>query len=690
MSNRLARETSPYLLQHQDNPVDWFPWGSEALERARAEDRPILLSVGYSACHWCHVMERESFADAEVAALMNEHFVNVKVDREERPDIDSLYMEAVQQMTGHGGWPMTVFLTPEGEPFYGGTYYPPTPRHGLPSFRQILLGVHDAWARRRDEVRRSAGELRAGLERGLRVNPEPVALDESLLQRAFHRIASRFDARWGGFGEAPKFPQPMTLELLLRYDFSNGAPEAAAMVERTLSEMANGGIYDHLGGGFHRYSVDARWLVPHFEKMLYDNALLSRVYLHGYQVTGRADFLTVVEEVLGYVTREMTHSSGGFFSSQDADSEGVEGKFYVWSPAEIDEALGPEYGPLFRLYYGVGDGGNWEGSSILNAQRPAEVVAAEVEIPVDRLLEIVKRGRTLLYEIRSRRITPGRDEKIVTSWNAMMLHSYAEAARVLDRPDLLEIAVRNADFLLGSLRVEGRMKRTWRDGKASVDAFLEDHATFLDALIELYFATFDLRWIDEARWVADRAIDLFWSEEEGIFYDTGTDAERLVIRPRAIYDNATPSGTSAAIQGLMRLARLVGEARYERLATRVMASLGEVAAQVPQGFGHLLCSVSDHLRPPLEVAFVGELGSADTRDLLTTVRRRFLPGATFALRPEDAGEAEYARRVPLLTGRTSLEGRATAYVCRRYTCRRPVDSADELERELEAALGRER
>jgi uncharacterized protein len=688
MPNRLARETSPYLLQHRDNPVDWFPWGPEALERARAEDRPILLSVGYSACHWCHVMEHESFADAEIAAVMNEHFVNIKVDREERPDVDSLYMEAVQQMTGHGGWPMTVFLTPEGEPFYGGTYYPPTPRHGLPSFRQVLLGVHDAWTHRRDQVRRSAGELRAGLERGLSVNPEPGRLDESLLQRAFHRIASRFDARWGGFGEAPKFPQPMTLELLLRHDLSTGAPEAVAMVERSLTEMANGGMYDHLGGGFHRYSVDARWLVPHFEKMLYDNALLSRVYLHGYQVTGRVDFLAVVEEVLGYVTREMTHSGGGFFSSQDADSEGVEGKFYVWSPAEIDEALGPEHGLLFRLYYGVGETGNWEGSSILNVPRPAEVVAAEVEMPVDRLLEIVSRGRTLLYEIRSRRIPPARDEKIVTSWNALMLHSYAEAGRVLDRADLLEIAVQNAEFLLGALRTGGRLKRTWRDGTARIDAFLEDHATLLDALVEVYFATFDLRWIDEARWMADRVIDLFWSEEEGVFYDTARDAESLVIRPRAIYDNATPSGTSAAVRGLMRLARLVGEVRYERVGTRVMESLGEVAAQVPQGFGHLLCSVSDHLRPPLEIVVVGDPGSEDTRALLAPLRRRFLPGATFAMRPPDAGEEDIAG-IPLLAGRTTLQGRATAYVCRRYTCRRPVDSAGDLEREIEAALGRE-
>jgi uncharacterized protein len=686
MPNRLALETSPYLLQHQNNPVDWYPWGPEALERARADDRPILLSVGYSACHWCHVMEHESFADPEVAAVMNQHFVNIKVDREERPDIDAIYMEAVQQMTGHGGWPMTVFLTPAAEPFYGGTYFPPEPRHGLPSFRQVLLAVNGAWDQRRDEVLQSAAQLSVGLARGLAVDPQPGPLHDSMLQRAFHLTAARFDARHGGFGEAPKFPQPMLLDFLLRFWFRTGNPEALAMVERTLDAMARGGIYDQLGGGFHRYSVDARWLVPHFEKMLYDNALLSRVYLRAYQATSRSDFRRIAEEVLEYVRREMLHDRGGFFSSQDADSEGVEGKFYVWSAEEIDEELGAEEGRRFRSFYDVAEGGNWENVSILNMPRSLEEAAAESGLPVDRLRQILARGKEILRQVRGRRVWPGRDDKILTSWNAMMLHSFAEAARVLDRADLREIAIRNADFLLQELRVDGRLKRSWRDGEAKIDAFLEDHAHLLEALLELYSATFDVRWLREARWLADRILESFWSAEEETFYDTRSDGEALIVRPRTIYDNATPSGASSAVRGLMALSQLVGDVEYTRVATRVLEGTANVATQIPQAFGHLLGALVTHLHPSIQIAIVGDAGSEETRALLRVANRRFIPDLTLALAPLSDREEKIVAEIPLLSERPLLNGRATAYVCERFTCRQPVNSPEALAEELETVI----
>ncbi|HEX8431990.1 MAG TPA: thioredoxin domain-containing protein, partial [Longimicrobium sp.] len=452
MPNRLADETSPYLLQHRDNPVDWYPWGPEALERARAEDLPILLSVGYSACHWCHVMEHESFEDEATAALMNQHFVSIKVDREERPDIDSIYMAAVQGMTGHGGWPMTVFLTPEGVPFYGGTYFPPEPRHGLPSFRQLLGAMAQAWRERRGDVDRSAEEIRASLMSGGALRAPAGPLSISIVERAAHQLATRFDARWGGFGSAPKFPQPMTIDVLLRHWKRVASPEALQMASHTLRMMHAGGMYDHVGGGFARYSVDAQWLVPHFEKMLYDNALLARAYLHGYQATGDASFRAVVEETLDFTLRELTGPEGGFYSSLDADSEGEEGRFYLWTPEQIDEVVGAEDGALVRGWFGVTDEGNFEGRNIPHTWRDPVEVAADAGVTVDELQAAIARARPLLYEARAQRVWPGRDDKVLTSWNAMMLHALADAARVLDRPDYLEAAIRNADFLLTTLR----------------------------------------------------------------------------------------------------------------------------------------------------------------------------------------------------------------------------------------------
>ncbi len=695
MSNRLADETSPYLLQHKDNPVDWYPWGEEALARAQSEDRPILLSVGYSACHWCHVMEHESFADPQTAALMNENFVNIKVDREERPDVDSLYMQAVQQMTGHGGWPMTVFLLPDGSPFYGGTYFPPQPRHGLPSFGQVLLGVADAYRHRRDEVLQGADSLRDILTRGMSVNPPPESVDAGVLQKAFQTMTARFEPTWGGFGGAPKFPQPMILDFLLRFWARTGTPEALQMTEHTLDTMARGGIYDQVGGGFHRYAVDAQWLVPHFEKMLYDNALLTRVYLRGYQATGREDFQTIVEEALGYVTREMTHAEGGFFSSQDADSEGVEGKFYVWSAHEIGELLGSD-ADIFRQYYGVSDNGNWEDHNILNVPLSRAEAEQRSGLEPAALRELLARSRARLYAARAERVWPGRDEKIITSWNAMMIQSFAEAGRVLGRVEWVDAASRGADFILRELQRDGRLLRSWRDGTAKVDGFLEDHALLIDALVEVYFATFDPRWVEEARSLADRMLERFWAPDEAIFFDTPDDGEQLVVRPRDIYDNATPAGTSAAVHALIRLARLAGDPEYERVANRVLEGMGRLAAEVPQGFGHLLCGLEHHLAPPAEVAIVGGKGEADTVALLREVNSVFLPHTTLALLPlgrddDPAGLTSVIEAVPVLAERGRRDGKATGYVCRNYTCKEPVteptDLAEELA-ELRSAMAR--
>jgi uncharacterized protein len=679
--NRLAIETSPYLLQHAENPVDWYPWGTEAFERARAEDRPLLLSVGYSACHWCHVMERESFEDEETARAMNDLYVNVKVDREERPDVDSIYMTAVQAMTGHGGWPMTVFLTPDGAPFYGGTYFPPEPRHGLPSFRQVLVAVEQAYRRRRDEVEENAAGLRAALERSTLLRDPAEGLTPATLDDAFRSLVASYDQRHGGFGGAPKFPQPLALEVLLRHHARTGEVRALDMVRETLHRLARGGIHDQIGGGFHRYAVDAHWLVPHFEKMLYDNALLARVALHAYQATGDEELRRVAERTLDYVRREMTSPEGGFHSAQDADSEGAEGRFYVWTPGEIDAALGPEDGPLFRRYHGVTEAGNFEGSNILRVALDVAAVAREAGVEVAVVEAALERGREALYRARSERVWPARDDKVITAWNGMMLGAFATAARVLDRDDYRAVAERNAAFLLRELRPEGRLRRTWRDGIARIDAFLEDHALLGDALLTLYEATFDARWVREARGLGDVILDRFLDEEQGIFFDAPTGGQDLLVRPRHVDDNPTPSGNSAATLMLLRLSGLTGEPRYERAAAAVLRDMGGLLARAPLAFGHLLAALDFHLAEPREVAVAGDPRDAGTRALLDVVRERYRPNTVIALRrPGDIGDDDSA--IPLLAGREPVRGRPAAYVCRRFTCRRPVTDPAALREEL--------
>jgi uncharacterized protein len=642
--NRLADETSPYLLQHKDNPVAWEPWGEHALQRAHTEDKPILVSIGYSACHWCHVMERESFEDAEIAAYMNEHFVCIKVDREERPDVDAIYMEACQAMTGQGGWPLNVFCTPDQAPFYAGTYFPPSPRHGMPSWRQLLEAVVEAWTERREEIREAAPRIVERLRGAALLAPSQEIMSPALLDQAGAGLRQSFDPRSGGFGHAPKFPQPSSVEFLLR----RGDVE---VVGKTLRAMASGGIYDQVGGGFSRYSVDAHWLVPHFEKMLYDNALLARAYLHGWQVTGDELFRRVCEETLGWALREMRGPEGGFYSALDADSEGVEGKFYVWSLEELRSIAGDDAAEWF----GATEEGNFEGANILTRG----------EGDPEKLGE----WRCKLYGVREKRVWPGLDDKRLCSWNALMISALADAGAVLEDDRYLDAARKCADFVLTQMRDDGgRLLRTWKDGLGRLNAYLEDHAYVVEALLTLYEATWEPRWFSEARAVADTMIERFADGERGGFFDTAVDHEQLVVRRKSLEDNPIPSGNSSAAFGLLRLAALTGEHDYEQRAVGVFRLLHEVAARHPQAFAHLLQAIDFHFASVKEVAIVGP----DADALARVVRSRFRPHLVLA-----GGEPD---GVPLMEGRTE----PGAYVCENFTCKRPVTEAAELEQLLGA------
>ena len=684
MPNRLINETSPYLLQHANNPVDWYPWGEEALERARSEDKPILLSIGYSACHWCHVMERESFEDETIAGLMNDNFVSIKVDREERPDLDQVYMQAVQMLTGSGGWPMTVFLTPEGKPFYGGTYFPPEDRQGMPGFPRLLTSIAEAYSTNRGEIDRVTKQLTTQMSQSNQVSQGTSILTVDILHKAYSSLATNFDYQNGGFGNAPKFPQPMTPEFLLRYYHHGYNPRALELVELTLEKMAYGGIYDQIGGGFHRYSTDAYWLVPHFEKMLYDNALLARLYLHTYLITGRALYRRVVEETLDYVLREMTDSSGGFYSAQDADSEGVEGKFFVWSPDEINSVMGDADGEVFAGYYGVTGAGNFEGKNILNIRQDPEEFAETKGLTADQLGDIINRGSKALLEVREQRIHPMRDDKVLASWNGLMLRSFAEAAAALGRPDYLAVAIKNAEFLARSMKSDGRLLRTYRDGQAKLLGYLEDYSFVIDGLLALYEATFDLRWLDEAVTLADSMIELFWDEGIGGFYDTGSDHETLVVRPRDVFDNAQPCGGSVASDVLLRLAVFTGNNDYSAKATVPLRSLHQAMSQSPGGTGHWLSALDFYVSPPKEIAVIGPRDDPTTQALLDTVFHRFLPnkvvmGVETPLIPaDDNSEAD----IPLLAGRGMVGGLPSAYVCQNYACQLPVTDPAGLAEQL--------
>jgi uncharacterized protein len=652
MANALARETSPYLLQHRDNPVDWLPWGDEALRRAREHDRPLLVSIGYSACHWCHVMERESFEDPQTAALMNEHFVCVKVDREERPDVDALYMEAVQAMTGHGGWPLNVFVTPEQVPFFGGTYFPPEPRQGMPSWRQVLGAVAEAWQTRNDEIRTQGERMAQRLQGAALLEPSDEPIAAAGLDDAVAMLRGAFDSLNGGWGGAPKFPSASVIEFLLR----RGERQ---MTLYTLRSMASGGIYDQVGGGFARYAVDATWTVPHFEKMLYDNALLARGYLHGWQVTGDELLRRTVEETLEWAIREMRAPEGGFYSALDADSEGVEGKFYVWTLDELRSALGDDFSAA-AAWFGASEAGNFEGANVLESRGP--------EPPA----EVRERIRARLLEVRAARIRPGLDDKRLAAWNALMISALAEAGAVLGRADFVAAARHAAAFVLDRMRTpEGRLLRTFNAGEARLNAYLEDHTFLLEALLVLYEATFEERWFTAARETADTIVDRFADPANGGFFSTSDDHEELVARRKDLEDAPIPSGSSAAAFGLLRLAALTGEARYADHAVSHLRLLHEIAPKHPTAFGHLLQAIDFHLAAVREVALVGEPDGV--APLAGVVRSAFRPHVVLAGGPGDGASA-----VPLMEGRTPVDGRAAAYVCEHFACLRPVTSADEL------------
>jgi uncharacterized protein len=635
--NRLAQETSPYLLQHADNPVDWYPWGDEAFERAREDDKPILLSIGYAACHWCHVMEHESFEDAETARLMNERFVNVKVDREERPDVDGLYMDAVLAMTGHGGWPMTVFLTPAGVPFFGGTYYPPVPQQGMPSFRDVLETISTLYREHRGEVEGSALRLEEALKRSGQAAPSSEPLTEGLLLEASRALRSQFDPEWGGFGGAPKFPPASTLEFLLRMHM-RGDEQALAMVTKTLDAMAAGGMYDLVAGGFHRYAVDRTWLVPHFEKMLYDNALLASVYLHAWVVTGDEGYRRVVEQTIDYVLRELALPEGGFASAQDADTDGVEGLTFTWTAEEGAPA------ELLQPFE--------EGRSIIRGELDDEL-------------------RDRLFRIREQRPKPLRDDKTIASWNGLMLAALAEAGRRLDRRDWLHAAARLADFLLGPLSDdEGRLYRTYREGRAKNTGFLEDYADVAHGLYELHVATGELRFLEEAHRLARLAVELFGDEERGGFFLTPVHGEELIARQKSFDDHPTPSGNSMLAFDLLRLARIYGDRDLEQRAVSVFRLIRGAVTRAPQAFGHALSALDLHFSPPRELAIVGDVDS----DVARAALEPFEPNTVVAVGP--------AEGVPLLAGKGLVDDRPAVYLCENFACQAPVTDAGNLSERL--------
>ena len=662
--NKLGSSSSPYLIQHASNPVEWNEWGSEALARAKELDKPILLSIGYSSCHWCHVMAHESFENEATAALMNERFINIKVDREERPDLDAIYMTAVQAMTGHGGWPMTVFLTPSGIPFFGGTYYPPEDRHGMPSFTRVLRSVSDAYRERRGDVDATTQRVRDLYAHAADPAQSTGPLTAATFDRAWTSIAERYDAKYGGFEGAPKFPQTMSLDAALRRWRRTGDAHALDIARESFLAMARGGITDQLGGGIHRYTVDAIWLVPHFEKMLYDNALYARLGAHLWQATGDADFRLAAEATIDWAVREMLSPEGGFFSSLDADSEGHEGKFYVWSEREIDAILGAD-AAVMKAHWGVTPGGNFEGENIL-------FVAGPPAPP-----ETVARARAALLAARGKRVRPGRDEKVLTAWNGLMLRAVAECARIFGRADHRALAVRNGEFLFANLVRDGRAMRTRTAGVTAIGGFLEDYAALGLAALAVYELTLDPVWLARARDLAESMNEWFWDEPAGAYFDTASDAELLITRPREVTDNAVPSGTSLAVELLLRIAELDDRRDYRRRAAWVLDTLAEPMARYGPAFGNLLGAAELSLHGALEIAIAGDPEREDTRALLAEVARHYLPSLVLA-----AGAPADPPIAALLKDRPMIGGRAAAYVCRNYTCDSPVTDATALGEKL--------
>ena len=675
-TNRLATETSPYLLQHAHNPVDWYPWGEDAFVKAKAEDKPILLSVGYSACHWCHVMEHESFENEQIAGLMNRLFVNIKVDREERPDVDEIYMNAVQMLTGRGGWPMTVFLTPDGKPFYGGTYFPPEDRHNIPAFPRVLAGIAQAYREKPADVAKSTAEILSRLEQLAQRQQTTRPLDVSVLEKTAEGLAQHYDKTHGGIGQAPKFPNSSVFSLFLRQAHATGNQRYLNMTTHTLRKMAQGGMYDHLGGGFHRYSVDERWLVPHFEKMLYDNALLARLYLEGYQASGDPFFRQVVEEILAYVEREMMSPEGGFYSTQDADSEGVEGKFFVWDQDEVMRILGDDVGEIFCRYYDVTDVGNFEHKNILHPTLEMAQLARLFQRDVDETTQLIARAKDTLFAVREQRVKPGRDDKILTSWNGLMISAFAEAYKVLGHPGYLEVARRSIHFVQTALCREGRLLRSYKDGQAKFNAYLDDYACFSAALLDVYEATFEPEYLDRAVAFADVLLARFWDAQEGGFFFTSSDHEALISRSKSAFDGSVPSGNSVAVSVLLRLYYATEKQDYLTKAEMLFRLFYDALEQNPFGFSNMLCGLDFYLRRPQEIVLLGDPTASETTALLHNIHASFIPNKTLlCFDPAQPPQ----RGVPgLLAGKTRIDDKLTAYVCHNFVCSLPVTSWEEL------------
>ncbi len=679
--NRLSKETSPYLLQHAHNPVDWYPWSKEAFEAAKKQDKPIFLSIGYSTCHWCHVMAHESFENEEIAKIMNQYFVSIKVDREQRPDIDSVYMKAVQAMTGSGGWPLSAFLTPDGKPFYGGTYFPPEDNFGRPGFKQLLLAIADAWEKNRPSLLKSADNLTnilAETDTG-----QKQELSENMIKNAADRFSRIFDPKYGGFGTAPKFPQASILSMLIGYSKRSGDEKILSKVTVTLDGMAKGGIYDHLGGGFHRYSTDAKWLVPHFEKMLYDQALISKSYLQAYQVTGNTEYKRIVTEIFEYLLRDMTDSEGGFYSAEDADSEGEEGVFYVWDPDEIEKLLSKEQAKIFKKYYGVTKRGNFEhGKSILHVTKSIKEFAKEFNTDAQQVSKLLSQGRQKLFEARSKRVRPGRDEKIITAWNGLMISSLSYGGAVMGEEKYIRAAKRAAEFVSNKLLVNGRLMRFYGNGKAIDKAVLNDYAFLITGLLDLYEATFDAKWLSKAKELSDQIIELFGDENKGAFFLTGKDAERLILRNKPDYDGALPTGNSAAALGLLRLGQMTMEPKYTKAGEEILREFSGRLKQIPSSLTYMLTALDFWLGPRQEIVIAGKFESKETKQMLRLIYDKFLPNTVVLLHEEGKSGQEIESIVPFIKGQNMIDDRATAYVCENFVCNQPVNKLKDLERIL--------
>jgi len=678
-TNRLIEETSPYLLQHAHNPVDWHPWSSEAFELAQKEDKAIFLSIGYSTCHWCHVMERESFENEQIAKIMNEHFVSIKVDREQRPDVDEIYMNAIVMMTGSGGWPLSVFMTPEGKPFYGGTYFPPSDSYGRPGFERILLSVADAWKNRREELIGSAAKMSEMLQS--QAGPTDKSnLSPEILDDAFESLRNSFDAVNGGFGTAPKFPQPANLSMLLSYWQRTADNQALNMVEKTLDAMADGGIYDHIGGGFHRYATDAQWLVPHFEKMLYDQALLSKVYLQAYQITRQERYAQIAREIFDYVLRDMTDPAGGFYSAEDADSEGREGIFYLWDPEQTASVLDEEQARLFNTCYGVTNEGNFEeGKTILNITTSMKQLEDEFQKDRAAIENILKNARNRLFKVRAKRIRPHRDEKIITAWNGLMISSLAYGGAVLEEEKYIEAARRSAEFILSTLHKNGRLMRYSRDGQVVQKAFLDDYAFTAMGMLDLYEATFDVKWLIEAKSLSNQMIDLFTDTERGGFFLAGKDSEKLIARTKPGSDGAIPSGNSVAAVLLLKLGRLTMDQHFTELGGKVLETFSQQLEQSPAYSSAMLRALDFRLGPTQEIIIAGNADAPDVKQMLKLIHGTFLPNAVVLLHEPDKADSALYNTVPFIKNQTAIEGKATAYVCENYVCKKPVNNVSEFE-----------